>query len=174
LNATVTVGGQAASVCRLLLSLNGQLLGEYTSDLNGRAIIDYLFDGTTCYRLSVLVPGASVTQVDFIPSLVTDVDDDVTSSLPFQFALHQNYPNPFNPATVIAFDLPVRSEASLRVYNLLGQTVARLLDGSVEAGNHSVKWNGTTDSGEPAGSGVYFYRLEAGNTVFTKKMILLK
>ncbi|MCX6834959.1 MAG: C25 family cysteine peptidase [candidate division Zixibacteria bacterium] len=174
LEVAVSVDGQVAEECRLLLTENGQMLDEYATDLNGRVTIAFPFEKTSRYRLSALIQGDAVTQVDYIPSLVTDVDEDTVSMLPVQFALHQNYPNPFNPSTNIAFDLPVHSDVSLRVYNLLGQQIAQLIDGSIEAGFHSLTWNGTTASGEPAGSGVYFYRLESGNATFTKKMILLK
>ena len=174
LEVAVSVDGQVAEECRLLLTENGQVLGEYATDLNGQVIIDYPFEKTAHYRLSALIQGDAITQVDYIPSLVTDVDDDATPLLPAQFALHQNYPNPFNPSTNIAFELPIRSDVSLRIYNLLGQEIAQLIDGSTEAGRHSLTWNGTTTSGEPAGSGVYFYRLESENATFTKKMIMLK
>ena len=174
LDVVVTVDGQGAAASRLLLTENGQMLGEYATGINGRVTIDYPFEKTAHYCLSALIQGAAVTQVDYIPSLVNDVDDDPTSLLPTQFALHQNYPNPFNPSTTIRFDLPISSNVSLRIYNLLGQQIARLIDGTTEAGCHSLIWNGTTESGEPVGSGVYFYRLESGNVTFTKKMILLK
>jgi len=174
LEVTVRIDGQVAAACRLLLTENGQMLGEYATDLNGQVVIDYPFEKTARYRLSALIQGAAITQIDYIPSLITDVDDDAASLLPAQFVLHQNYPNPFNPSTTIAFDLPIRADVTLRIYNLMGQQIARLIDGSAEAGCHSLTWNGTTESGEPASSGVYFYRLETGNATFTKKMILLK
>jgi hypothetical protein len=174
LEVSVSVDGQVAAACRLLLSENGQVLGEYTTSHNGRVTINYPFEKNGHYRLSALIQGATVTQVDYIPSLGTNVDDDATALVPTQFALHQNYPNPFNPSTTIAFDLPISSDVSLRIYNLLGQQIALLIDGSTEAGSCSLTWNGTTESGEPACSGVYFYRLESGNTTFTRKMILLK
>ena len=174
LDVSVTVDGRAATGCRLVLSENGQVLGEFTTSPNGRVTIDYPFENATQYRLSALIPQASVTQIDFIPSLITDVDDDAGTALPSQFNLQQNYPNPFNPSTTITLYVPIRSDVSLHVYDLLGRHVASLLEGPVEPGSHSVTWNGTTVSGEPAGSGVYFYRLESGGKAITKKMILLK
>ncbi|HXG37214.1 MAG TPA: T9SS type A sorting domain-containing protein [Bacteroidota bacterium] len=92
--------------------------------------------------------------------------------LPGEFSLHQNYPNPFNPATVIRFTLPgvgTRHEVSLRVFNMLGQEVATLVNGEMEAGHHQVQWQA-----EGLPSGVYFYRLEAGRFVETKKMMLVR
>jgi hypothetical protein len=85
------------------------------------------------------------------------------------FELYQNYPNPFNPSTTIEFDIPVPSEASIRIYNTLGMEVASLLAGSVSAGRHSVVWNATGFS-----SGTYFCRFRAGSYVVVKRLILLK
>jgi hypothetical protein len=88
--------------------------------------------------------------------------------IPSVFALDQNYPNPFNPSTIIPFALPKSGMVSLRIYNSLGQVVATLVDGHKEAGFHQVQWH----SGVP--SGIYFYRLQAGDYVETKKMVLLR
>jgi len=90
-------------------------------------------------------------------------------SLPAEFALSQNYPNPFNPVTVIEYSLPASGEVSLIVYNLSGQEVARLINGSMPAGNHLITWDASS-----LASGVYLYRLQAGDFVRTRKMLLLK
>jgi hypothetical protein len=83
--------------------------------------------------------------------------------------LHQNYPNPFNPATTISYDLPTRSHVTLKIFNVLGREVATLVNGEIEAGRHQVRWNA-----DRLASGVYFYRLRAGEFVENRKMILLK
>jgi len=85
------------------------------------------------------------------------------------FELYQNYPNPFNPSTTIEFDIPVQSEASIRIYSMLGMEVASLLAGPVSAGRHSVVWNATGFS-----SGTYFCRFQAGSYVVVRRLILLK
>ncbi len=95
-------------------------------------------------------------------------------SLPKAFALHQNTPNPFNPVTEIAFDLPEETNASLEVYNMIGQKVRTLTDGTLSAGAHKLVWNGTDDNGKELPSGVYFYKLSAGDNSRTMKAILLK
>ena len=89
--------------------------------------------------------------------------------LPAEFALSQNYPNPFNPVTVIKFTLPQSGEVSLIVYNLLGQEAAILVNGKLDAGYHQVTWDASNFS-----SGIYFYRLQTGGFVQTRKMFLLK
>ncbi len=89
--------------------------------------------------------------------------------VPASFALSQNYPNPFNPITTISFDLPSRSLVSLKVFNLLGKEVSRIVSGELEAGSYTRQWNAADMP-----SGVYFYRLQAGNFNETKKLILLK
>jgi hypothetical protein len=99
--------------------------------------------------------------------------------IPATFELAQNFPNPFNPTTRIEFGLPEESEVKLRIYNLLGQEVVGLWNGSRSAGYHSLHWDGHNADGTPAGTGVYFYRLEAqsrtGQTyIKLRKMILLK
>jgi len=99
--------------------------------------------------------------------------------IPKDFALSQNYPNPFNPTTEIKFSIPRAAHVQLSVYNILGELVATLADGELVPGNYRVSWNGTTQNGTPASSGIYFYRLVAsvnGSNEFaiTKKMMLLK
>lgn len=96
-----------------------------------------------------------------------------TSMLPTGFALYQNYPNPFNPVTTISFDLPHQSEWNMQVYNVNGKLV-REISSSNEAGRIDIEWDGTTNSGSKVASGVYFYRLTAGDFTDTKKMIMLK
>jgi hypothetical protein len=97
-----------------------------------------------------------------------------TENLPRQFDLAQNYPNPFNPGTSIDFSLPVASRTTVDVYNVVGEKVTTLLDRFLSAGRYSVNWDGTNADGKPASSGMYFYRLKAGEFTDTKKMMLVK
>jgi len=90
--------------------------------------------------------------------------------VPKQFALHQNYPNPFNPNTTIAFDIGNFTWVRLDIINVLGQTVATLIDSPMDAGSYDVEWN----AGSDISSGIYFYKIEAGDFTETKKMLLLK
>jgi len=107
--------------------------------------------------------GVDTTVVDFL----TGVSNE--SGVPRQYTLSQNYPNPFNPVTVIRYSIPKAEEVSLVVYNLIGEEVAHLIDERKPAGSYTVKWNASIVS-----SGIYFYRLQAGDFVQTRKMVLLK
>lgn len=91
---------------------------------------------------------------------------------PQEFALLQNYPNPFNPITRIEFHLPVRRHVLLKVYDVLGRDVATLIDGVREAGKHAVLWD--TRSSHNVASGLYFYRLTAGDFIQVRKLLLVK
>ncbi len=100
---------------------------------------------------------------------VTAVDNQPNSGLPISYSLSQNYPNPFNPTTTINFALPKSGNVSLVVYDILGREVAHLVNGEMQAGYHSVEFNANN-----LASGIYFYRLKAGNFVNVKKLMLLK
>jgi hypothetical protein len=101
--------------------------------------------------------------------IVTGVEDRHSVALPTGFSLSQNYPNPFNPVTTIRYEIPKASYVTLKVYNVLGQAVAALVDETQEAGKKSVKWNATRFA-----SGIYFCQLRAGNFIDTKKLLLVK
>ncbi len=85
-----------------------------------------------------------------------------------------NYPNPFNPTTIISFNLPSDSDVSVEVYNVKGQKVKTLLNEKMTAGQHKVIWNGLNEKNKPVSSGVYLYKVRAGNQESVKRMILLK
>ena len=87
-------------------------------------------------------------------------------------ALHQNRPNPFNPSTTIAFDLPVRAEARLAIYDAAGRLVRRLAAGELSPGRHELRWDGLDDAGRPVVSGVYFCRLQAGKETRSIRLVL--
>jgi hypothetical protein len=93
--------------------------------------------------------------------------------VPSDFRLNQNYPNPFNAGTVISFNLKGASDWNLAIYNILGQEV-RGFDGRGSSGSVTVTWEGTDQSGNALGSGIYFYRLRTGSFMATKKMLLLR
>lgn len=104
----------------------------------------------------------------------TDVNDDAPNSIPNEFMLSQNFPNPFNPSTQIDFTVPTHSFVEISVYNSIGQHVKTLIKKNMSAGDHTITWDGTDNFGVEAPSGVYFYKLVAGDFVESKKMILLR
>ena len=100
---------------------------------------------------------------------ITDVVDKNQNVLPTEFSLCQNYPNPFNPSTKISWQSPVSSHQTIKVYDVLGNEVATLVDEFRNAGSYEVDFNASKLS-----SGVYFYQLNAGEFIQSKKMILIK
>ena len=108
-------------------------------------------------------------QVQQISGSVTSVNDGSKESLPTNYELNQNYPNPFNPTTTISFTLSKVENVRLTVYNIIGQEVASLVNGQMNAGLHIVTFNAAK-----LATGIYFYRLQAGGFVAIKKMVLLK
>jgi hypothetical protein len=101
--------------------------------------------------------------------VILAIEGDVAPAIPQVFALLQNYPNPFNPSTMIKFELPKASQVNLTVHDLLGRQVAVLANGPRNAGTQEVKFDASGLS-----SGVYFYRLEAGDFVSIKRLLFLK
>jgi hypothetical protein len=96
------------------------------------------------------------------------------SQTPRGFKLYQNYPNPFNPSTIIHYELPLRQEVKITIYNTQGQQIRLLVDGYQNEGFHAVSWDGKDQRGQHVASGVYFYQIQAGQFVQTKKLILMK
>lgn len=115
----------------------------------------------------------TVSALDFSYTPLS-VDDPLTPSIPKEFSLSQNSPNPFNMATRIDFALPKSSDIELAVYNILGQKVVTLAEGTFAAGTHSVGWNGLDQNGTIVSTGLYFYRLTASDRVMVRKMVVLK
>lgn len=143
---------------------------------------------TTSYRLCSSV-GQSVTGVQtsgshglytgfwnpwVVEASPVEWEEEDFSQRPEQFDLRQNYPNPFNPVTTIQYALPKSSEVCIRIYNILGQRVRDLVNERQDPGYKTVLWDGKDDHGNEVSSGVYFYRIEAGDFVKCRKMTLLK
>jgi hypothetical protein len=102
-------------------------------------------------------------------NIVNGLNDGTNDGQPAAYKLAQNYPNPFNPATVIYYSIPERSKVTLKVFNLLGQEVATLVNQVQEQGSYPVRFEANN-----LASGLYFYKLEAGNVSLSRKMLLLK
>ena len=137
----------------------------YEATLNQHCSGDELIQ----FALDILSDGNFFWSDSFSIQLVPVSIADEGEAIPVDYALAQNYPNPFNPVTTIRYALPKSSKVTLMIYNLMGQEVARLVDGKQSAGHHKETWNASNIS-----SGIYLYRLQAGDFVRTRKMVLLK
>lgn len=118
------------------------------------------------FGLYAVLPGGGAAIE--LPPVVVGIEDE-TAAVVKEFALSQNYPNPFNPSTTISFALPVAENVTVKVFNLLGQEVATVVNERFESGVHRVNFDATN-----LVSGVYFYRIDAGSFSATRKMILMK
>jgi hypothetical protein len=94
--------------------------------------------------------------------------------VPTRFALENNYPNPFNPTTTIRYALPLDARVNVTIYNIQGQVVRTLVGTDQTAGYYTIQWDGRSDAGMSVASGIYIYRINAGQFVAAKKMVMLK
>ena len=150
-------------------SLGTLWAGEHTVQIRRRE------DGLMIDRVMIaksldMFPADGSTEVGPPENATTAVDkSEGLAELPTEYALEQNYPNPFNPTTVIRFALPAQSDVKLSVYNVIGEKVAELVNGNMAAGYHEVNFNASKIA-----TGMYIYRITAGNFVSVKKMLLIK
>ncbi|MFA7420911.1 MAG: T9SS type A sorting domain-containing protein [Melioribacteraceae bacterium] len=132
-------------------------------------------EGTAYLQAVVVIHGAdgapeAAYGIDDVKlALITDVGVEEINTIPTKFELSQNYPNPFNPTTVLQYSLPKEGNVSLKVYNVIGQEVATLVNAHQKIGNYKVNFNA-----EHLASGIYFYRIQAGSFSEVKKMLLIK
>lgn len=183
-----TIANAASKTGFTHTQLFNMISSSTSTDLSGPGDLMSIMSGGP-YHLSpgdsvevalALVAGGTIEEVRDRASKARDiylsptVVDQPTDALPNGYELYQNYPNPFNPTTMIAFNLPVSGEVSLRIYNLLGQQVRMLQSGRLAAGSHTIEWDGRTDNGAEVASGVYFYRLVADGFAGSRKMVLLR
>jgi len=162
--------GQATAVYALgALAQAGVTVDDSDHDWNGTNGRMVFQIGNSC------VPDFQARDVYALFDVVTEeVSIESEDILPAKFAVYENYPNPFNPSTNIIFDIVEQSQTDVTVWNLLGQKVAILFSGDLNAGRHSIKFDGHHTNGSLLPSGVYIYRIESGSNVATKKMMLLK
>ncbi len=163
-SAQKTGSGLPTTVNDLTIEDTAGVMLTQATTINGTlALKAGVFDNTIPFALG---PGGKISYEG--GSLLTGVKrKDVL--VPQQFYMDQNYPNPFNPSTTIEFGVPSRSFVTVKVYNVLGQKVATLFSGEQNAGVYTVDFNGANFS-----SGVYFYRIQAGNWSKTKRMVMVK
>ena len=118
--------------------------------------------------------GSDVETYSKTSLVASKTEASAPDDLPIGLTLEQNFPNPFNPSTTIRYGVAEDGYISLKVYNILGQEVATLVDGFQEAGFKAVVWDGTNNEGEPVADGLYLYKINNGSSVKVQKMVLLK
>lgn len=167
MNVEVSASVADTSYIRTFTDLDGYYVLNVTNKLWNYNI----FSGNLPqeYQLYSITAHPGQTNVNFNFTL-TDVESQ-SSSIPEKYSLSQNYPNPFNPTTTIKYSIPNDGFVSLKIYNVLGSEVATLVNEEQSAGNYNVEFR---MQNLELSSGTYFYRLQAGNFIQTKKMILLK
>ncbi len=164
-HATELTPNTATFVFNAPTALNGTFdLGNITFNIDGAK-------GETEIHTRYSFDGINFTEGPVITLNPNDVEN---GEIPDKFALYQNYPNPFNPTTTIKYSIAKNAKVSLKIYDLLGREIKTLVNETKAPGTYSVRWNGTTSSGSKVASGIYFYRIKAGNFTQVKKMILLK
>jgi hypothetical protein len=180
LTALLTAGVETVSA----ITQTAQATGAYAvGALAGAGVevndSDHDFDGTNG-RLVFQVGNNCIprnqyvaVQSNWVNTWAAGIDSD-ESMIPKEFALYDNYPNPFNPTTQIAVDLPEAAATEITVWNLMGQKVATLYAGDLNAGHHTLNFNGRDSNGKQLTSGMYLYRVAAGKYNATKKMTLMK
>jgi hypothetical protein len=129
---------------------------------------DIIEDTLINLPISVYSDGIEYWQTEMPVPVATSIESQ-NINLPHTYSLKQNYPNPFNPVTMITYQLPMINDVDLSIYNILGQKVATLVNERQQAGRYRVEWDASGFA-----SGVYYYRLEAGEFVDIRKMILLR
>jgi YVTN family beta-propeller protein len=123
--------------------------------------------GSVTWTSGVLGNGTNALVI--LEAIITSIDDPFYSGQPDHFDLHQNYPNPFNPSTAISYQISTLSQVELVVYNISGQKVRTLVNEQQTAGNYTISFDATGIS-----SGIYFYKLKAGNSTQIRRMVLIR
>jgi hypothetical protein len=129
---------------------------------------DIHMDTTIYLTLDIFSEGYKFWKDSIVLPIITAIDQ-TSLKIPTIYSLEQNYPNPFNPITIINYQLPMINDVELSIYNILGQKVATLVSERKQAGYHQIEWNASGFA-----SGIYYYRIEAGEFHDVKKMVLLK
>ncbi|MCZ6776015.1 MAG: T9SS type A sorting domain-containing protein [Ignavibacteria bacterium] len=178
------IWGRGDSFTDTTLMVRTQSPNEFIASILGSGepdTIRYYIAATDSFGAVATSPiGAPIQFYSFQAGSTISGAETEPSSVPEDFSLSQNYPNPFNPTTSIQYNLPISASVTLRVYNILGQEIATLVNDKQEAGRYTIAWNGTSNQGAHVGSGTYLYRLEAsnshtmGNFVKQKRMVLVK
>ena len=162
------------SVARTQEQINSTKCLKYPSTFSSSAGLKAIWHFDSTYVDSVSGYNGTATSVNVgfdtasLPCVITNLTGN-TNNVPDKFSLSQNYPNPFNPTTKINFNIPAQNFVTLKVYDISGREIETLISRELNVGSYIVDFNGDNLS-----SGVYFYRLQAGDFIEVKRMILLK
>jgi hypothetical protein len=118
--------------------------------------------------------GAEIVATPMDSVYLTSIDVDEMPILPEDISLDQNYPNPFNLSTTITYQINQSCHINLTIYDILGRPITEVVNGEAYIGTHSAIWDGRNNNGDIVSSGVYFYRLTAGDISLVRKMNLIK
>jgi len=162
--------------------LGGDGFIDLTLKFDKEAIVDALGEVYDGDEIALTITGQLYdgTEIEGMDCAVIKADDELggiftrPTEVPEIFALNQNHPNPFNPETEISYSIANAGHVTLDIYNIVGQKVAALVNGYQDAGSYTVTWNSKGFDGNRVSSGIYLYRLTAGEFVQTRKMILMK
>ena len=133
-----------------------------------------LLNGTYYGNIIIEDPYQNISEALEITLHVSNIVNIDENTIPNTYILKQNYPNTFNPSTQIQFSIPNSENVHLIIYDALGNKVKEVFNKELMTGQYNFTWSGKNNEGEKVSSGIYFYRMEAGTFVKTKKMILLK
>ncbi|MEJ2050364.1 MAG: T9SS type A sorting domain-containing protein [Calditrichota bacterium] len=147
---------------------------QFTIGSNDTTIVAEVFSNNTpgsysCYEIFTAQYSSWPEFTQWNLSVLTDISEPALTDIPNKFEILQNYPNPFNPTTMIKFSIPISARVEIDFYTLSGQKLGTLTNKNYPAGTHQIKFNG-----ENLSSGIYLYRIKAGDFVQVRKMILLK
>ncbi|MBX2993140.1 MAG: T9SS type A sorting domain-containing protein [Bacteroidetes bacterium] len=179
------VQGLLTQLKAILPQRNGEVIGGGTVNAADSAMIHNRLDlirGIWAYKFVLYDGSLGIHNTKYAVRLLyqalgwTPLTNSVKElpGIAQEFSLGQNYPNPFNPTTNIRFSLPKDEHVTLQVYDVTGALVKTIVDQTLRSGNAEATWDGTNDNGSKVASGMYLYRLKAGNFVTTKKMIMMK
>ena len=178
----MTTSDVFASLVSNKLEVNGlvggiQFDGYLKSELVGSDVVKSANGKTVVYNPVNGILETSVFVFDSIPEnliVASSSGESVEVSVVKEYALLSNYPNPFNPSTSIVYELSSAGIVELGVFNMLGQQVASLIDGHVDAGSHNAVWNSIDANGNEVSSGIYILKLTTSNQTVSNKITLLR
>ena len=127
----------------------------------------------SAFALVLTTPNGDVVTLPATETALS-VNNDNFVNISKDYIIHQNYPNPFNPTTSIQYELLTDSKLNITIFDMLGNVVDELYDGFQTSGNKSIKWDARNSSGELVSAGMYFYKIQVGNSSQVKRMMFLK